>query len=68
MVAGATADGGPRSLSMDDLLTRLDRFTSTPTGSLTILLLTALIRLIAPKLIARRRARKAEPRKAAPNA
>jgi hypothetical protein len=47
---------------MDDLLTRLDRFTATPTGSLTIILLTALVRILVPQVRKHLKRQKATPR------
>lgn len=53
---------------MDEFLARLDRFASTPTGSLTLVLLTALIRLILPHAVRIQRNRKVKRSKGAQGA
>lgn len=58
MVTGAADEGGQEAMIMDKLLADLDRFTATPTGSLIIILLTAVLRLILPRMVAHRKRRK----------
>lgn len=60
MVTGAADEGGQEAMDVDKLLADLDRFTSTPTGGLTIILLTALLRLLVPAAVRRRARRKVD--------
>lgn len=56
-------DSGKGGPPLEELIAKLDRFASTPTGSLTLVLLTAAIRLALPGLIRIHRRRKPKPKR-----
>ena len=65
MVPGAALDGGPGRRIVDDWLDRLKAAINSPTGSLTILLLGLLLRILSPLITSGLNLRKKKPKKGA---
>jgi len=55
MVRGGSADAAPGRLTLDDLLARLDKLLASPTGSVAVLLIGVVIRLLSDRTIRRRK-------------